>query len=191
MVRRSTWILLGALAAAALAFFGWRAYGPEPAEPTPTLAPESPWSVLAEQVESIRVVDLAGSAVIVVERDAVDGWRVETPRAGPADAGSVEVALTSALAPVVRQVLPGGTGLEPFGLAPAQFRLTLFTADGGAHSLDVGAIDPTGSVYYAQEPGDGRVLLVSRFSLEGLLGMLTAPPFLATETPAPELSPAP
>jgi hypothetical protein len=40
--------------------------------------------------------------------------------------------------------LPGD--LEPFGLQPPQVRLTLLLADGTAHSMDVGAIDPTGSL---------------------------------------------
>jgi hypothetical protein len=185
MVRRTTWILLGAFAVVVLAYAGWRRFAPAPAEATPTAGQESPWSISPEQVESIRLADLSDPAVVVLQRDLETGWRMLAPAIGGADAGRVEAALTAMLAPVVAQALDPGTDLEPFGLSPAQYRMTLLMVDGTAHSMDVGAVDPTGSVYYVQVPGDGRVLMVSRFSLEDLLGLLETPPYpLATETPA-------
>jgi hypothetical protein len=185
MVRRTTWILLGALAVVVLAYAGWRRFAPAPAEATPTAGQESPWSISPEQVESIRLADLSHPAVVVLRRDLETGWRMLAPAIGGADAGRVEAALTAMLAPVVAQALDPGPDLEPFGLSPAQYRMTLLMVDGTAHSMDVGAVDPTGSVYYVQVPGDGRVLMVSRFSLEDLLGLLETPPYpLATETPA-------
>jgi hypothetical protein len=194
MVRRSTWILLAALAGAALIVFGWNRFAPAPVEPTPTASPESPWSLLPEQVDSIRIVDLSGSAVVTVRRDPTSGWRLLSPTPGEADAGRVEAALTGALAPVVRQILAAGTDLEPYGLAPARFRLTLLMIDGTARSMEVGDLDPTGSVYYAMLPGDGRVLLISRFGLEDLLSLAAEPPYPPpTETPmaSAEGTPAP
>lgn len=185
MVRRTTWILLGAFAVVVLAYAGWRRFAPAPAEATPTAGPESPWSISPEQVETIRLADLSDPAVVVLRRDLESGWRMLAPAIGGADAGRVEAALTAMLAPVVAQTLDPATDLELFGLSPAQYRMTLLMVDGTAHSMDVGAVDPTGSVYYAQVPGDGRVLLVSRFSLEDLLGLLGTPPYpLPTETPA-------
>jgi hypothetical protein len=185
MVRRTTWILLGAFVVVTLAYAGWQRFAPAPIEATPTLGPESPWSISPEQVESIRLADLADPAVVVLRRDVEQGWRMLAPANGGADAGRVEAALTAVLAPVVAQTLDPGMDLGPFGLAPALFRLTLLMVDGTAHSMDVGAVDPTGSVYYVQVPGDGRVLMVSRFSLEDLLGLLETPPYpLPTETPA-------
>ncbi|MBF8257563.1 MAG: DUF4340 protein [Anaerolineales bacterium] len=184
MVRRTTWILLAAFAVVVVAYAGWRRFAPAPAEATPTAGPESPWSISPEQVESIRLADLSDPAVVVLRAPAI----------GCADAGRVEAALTAMLAPVVAQTLDPGTDLEPFGLSPAQYRMTLLMVDGTAHSMDVGAVDPTGSVYYVQVPGDGRVLMVSRFSLEDLLGLLGTPPYpLPTETPemAPTASETP
>lgn len=185
MVRRTTWVLLGAFAVVLLAYAGRQRFAPPPIEATPTAGPESPWSISPEQVDSIRLVGLTDSAVLVLRRDQESGWRMLTPASGGADAGRVEVALTAVLAPVVAQTLDRPTDLNGFGLSPALFRLTLLMADGTAHSMDVGAVDPTGSVYYVQVPGDERVLMVSRFSLEDLLGLLEMPPYpLPTETSA-------
>jgi len=189
MVRRTTWILLGAFAVVVLAYGGWRRFAPAPAEATPTAGPDSPWSISPEQVESIRLSDLSDPAVVVLRRDLESGWRMLAPAIGAADAGRVEAALTAVLAPVVSQTLDPPPDLEPFGLSPAHYRMTLLMVDGTAHSMDVGAVDPTGSVYYVQVPGDGRVLMVSRFSLEDLLGLLGTPPYpIPTETP--EMAPA-
>jgi hypothetical protein len=188
MVRRTTWILLAAFAVAVVAYAGWRRFAPAPAEATPTAGPESPWSISPEQVESIRLTDLSDPAVVVLRRDLETGWRMLAPAIGGADAGRVEAALTAILAPVVAQTLDPGTDLEPFGLSPAQYRMTLLMVDGTAHSMDVGEVDPTGSVYYVQVPGDGRVLMVSRFSLEDLLGLLGSPPY-PPPTETPEMAP--
>src|SRR3990172_2065305 len=63
MVRRTSWIVLGAFAVVVLAYGGWRRFAPAPAEATPTAGPDSPWSISPEQVESIRLSDLADPAV--------------------------------------------------------------------------------------------------------------------------------
>lgn len=177
MVRRTTWILLAALAVAALAYLGWQRWAPQPAEPTAAAGPQTAWSMTAEQVESIRVTDLANPGVLVVRRDADEGWRMLAPGLGGAEAGRIEAALAGVLAPTVRQSLEGAQDLAAFGLSPARFRLTLLMVDGSAHSMDVGSVDPTGSIYYAALPGDGRVLMISRFDLEDLLGLMETPPY--------------
>src|SRR3972149_5130730 len=69
MVRRTTWILLGAFAVVVLASAGWRRFTPAPAEATPTMGPESPWSISPEQVESIRLTDLSDPGGVVLRRD--------------------------------------------------------------------------------------------------------------------------
>jgi hypothetical protein len=194
VVRRSTWILLAALAVVAAAYLGWSRYAPPPLEATPTATPESPWQLAAEQVDSIRISDLSRSVVFAGTRDPEQGWRMLSPEVGGADTGRVEAALAGILAPVIRQSLAAGVALEPYGLAPAQFRVTLLLADGTTHSMDIGRVDPTGSVYYAMLPGDGRVLMVSRFSLEDLLGLVAEPPYPPpAETPsmAPDAPPTP
>jgi len=194
MVRRTTWILLGVFAAAALLYFGGIRLAAGSPEATPTELPGSPWSLLAEQVESIRVTDLSASDLVVVKRDPTEGWRMLAPALSAAEAGRIEAALASALAPTVRQTLAAGADLGPYGLDPARFRLTLLMVDGTSRSIDVGDLDPTGSVYYARLPGEGRILMVSRFSLEDLLTLVAVPPYpVPTETPGadPGLTPVP
>jgi hypothetical protein len=137
-------------------------------------------------VEALRLTDLTQPAVVVLHRDATEGWRMLAPALGGADVGRIEAALAGVLAPVVRQELGEAQDLQPFGLSPARFRVTLLLADGTARSMDVGDVDPTGSVYYATIPGDDRVLMVGRFSLEDLLGFVDSPPIPSpTATAAP------
>src|SRR3972149_2498379 len=122
MVRRMPWIMLGAFSVVVLAYAGWRRFAPAPAEATPTAGPESPWSISPEQVESIRLTDLADPAVVVLQRDLEAGWRMLAPAIGGADAGRIEAALTAMLAPVVAQAIDPAPGLEPFGLPPGRAR---------------------------------------------------------------------
>jgi hypothetical protein len=184
MIRRTTWILLGVLVAAVLVYTGWQRFAPAEADVTPTAVTESLWSLLPEQVDSVRLTDLADPRVVVVVRDVEQGWRMQAPAVGSADAGRIEAALAGVLAPPIQQSLDAPADLEPFGLAPAHYRVTLLMGDGTARSVDVGAVDPTGAVYYVVLPGEKRVLMVSRFSLEDLLGLLASPPYsLPTETP--------
>lgn len=187
MVRRSTWILLGLLAAAALAFVLWPSADPAGEE---ELVPETEtiWDVASQDIASILVVDLVGGAVIAVQRDPEVGWRLQSPAGVPAESGQVEMAAASLASPGIVQRVTGPEGLEAFGLAPADYRLTLIMSDGTARAAEIGSIDPTGSAYYVRLPESEDVLLMSRYVLEGPLGWLkdglAAEPTLApTGTP--------
>src|SRR3972149_11378048 len=122
MVRRRTWILLGAFAVVVLAYAGWRRFAPAPADATPTAGPESPWSISPEQVESIRLTDLSDPALVVLRRDLEAGWRMLAPAIGGADAGRVEAALTAMLAPVVAQTIDPAPVHQPLRRAPPPVR---------------------------------------------------------------------
>ena len=192
MVRRTTWILLAVLVVVALAYAGWQRFAPAAGTATPTAALESPWSLSPEQIASLRISQVAGPGVVVLRRDPDQGWKMVTPPSSGSDSARIEAALTSALAPAVSEIIDAPADLGPFGLAPAQYHLTLLMKDGSSHSMDVGKIDPTGGVYYARLPGDARVWMVSRFSLEDLLGLVDTPPYplpTATATTVGTLTP--
>jgi len=184
MVRRSTWLLLAALAVSILGYLAWQRSAETGSDIQPESPPEFVWSVLAEDVRAVRVVDLVAGRVFVVRREAETGWRMVAPAIAEADAGRVEAAVAGVLSPSIRQSLPESDDLAAYGLAPAAYRVSLFLSDGTVKSIDVGSLDPTGSVYYVQAPGDPRILMITRFSLEDLLGLVAEPPLVEpTATP--------
>lgn len=187
MVRRSTWILLGVLGVLALAYFAWERFAPDDAE-APTATAEILWTVMAEQVDTVRVVDLQGRRVVLARRDPDLGWRLVSPVAGAGDSGAIEMGVASLTSPGVRQRIADPGDLAAFGLAPAAYRVTLILRDGTARSADVGELDPTGSVYYVIVPGAMDIVMVSRFALEEALGWLAEAP-LAQPTVGPTGTP--
>jgi hypothetical protein len=95
------------------------------------------------------------------------------------------MALAGMLAPAVRQSLEHPGDLADFGLAQPQAQVTVIMVDGTSRSLDVGSLDPTGSVYYVRLAEGGTVDMVSRYSLDDLLGLIQDPPY-----PAPTATPS-
>src|SRR3990172_2359922 len=185
MIRRTTWILLGFLVIASIGYavsrqMGAKAPAGEPAAPT-----ESLWNLIAEQVDSVRLVDPTSGRLIVIRRDPQSGWRMSAPRSGEADAGRIELALAGLLAPAIRETLADPGDLAAFGLAPPQARITVIMIEGTSRSLDVGSLDPTGSVYYVRLTEGSELDMVSRFSMDDLLGLIQDPPYapsMATPT---------
>lgn len=187
MVRRPTWILLGVLAVVALATFAWPAA--RPAVEDEALPPvEALWDVPSDEIDSVRVVDLASGAVLLARRDADVGWRLQSRGGSPADSGRVEMGVASLDSPGIVQRLAEPEAPESFGLDPAAYRVSLFLGDGSARSVDIGRIDPTGSAYYVRLPGAADVLLVSRYMLDDVLGWLGDLP-IAEPTAVPSGTP--
>ncbi len=191
MIRRTTWILLAVLAAAIGGYLALRQppAGLELPLPTPQ---ETAWTLSAEQVVSFRVLDRASASVVVLKRDSVEGWRMLAPAVGPADPGRVEMTLASLLAPPVRQRLAEPEDPAAFGLDLPGRSVTIFLADGTTATLEIGDLDPTGTVYYVRVQGASGILLLTRFGLDDVIGLLSDPPFPpATPTPEPEATVAP
>jgi len=188
MVRRTTWILLGVLAVVAVAYGLWRRASAQKVDAEPTAAPVQLWSLTADQIETLRLVNLSSGRLLVVRRDPLAGWQMTAPRIVEADSGRIEMALGWLLAPDVRQSLEDPGDLSAFGLEPPQARLTVLLKDGASRTLEVGRIDPTGSVYYVRLPGGSAVALVSRYGVDDLLGLIEDPPYLPA-TPTPSAAP--
>ena len=189
MVRRTTWILLGVLALAAIGYAVWRPTGTPSSGVEPTTTAENLWILNADQLEIVRLVDQTDGGLLVVQRDPQSGWRMLAPRIGEADAGRIELAVAWLLAPAIRESLENPGDLAPFGLDPPQAEVTVILRDGSSRSLDVGRLDPTGSVYYVRLPESSIVAMVSRYGVDDLLGLIEDPPYLP-ETPTPEGSPS-
>lgn len=192
MIRRSTWILIGLMVVAVAGTIVWsRQPAAPPADQTPT--PEALWDVDSATIQSIRVEDLQGGSVVEVERNPEEAWHMAQPTPGPADAARVERSATWLALPRPRSVLPRPEDLAAFGLDQPAKKITVTFQDATQQELLIGRSDPTGSVVYAQVLGGTDVLLISKFGLDEVLGLLDPIPVAtptATATAASTAAPA-
>ena len=80
--------------------------------------------------------------------------------------------------------------LEQFGLEDPTHTITFILDNGNEHTILVGREAPASSSYYVQVEGDeDAVHLISSFTLDPVLNMITEPPFLVP-TPTPEGTPS-
>ena len=193
MIRRSTWILLGAFAVLLGATIVWTRTRPGPGETpvkdaTPTAEPL--WSVPATDIVGLRVEDLQTGAVLEVRRgDEQTPWRMLEPEEGPADAARVEWAVNALLSPRPRGALPAPDDLAPYGLAQPAHQVTVFFGGDLTRSFAIGRVSPTGGVFYATVPGQPGIVLMSEYSLSDVLSLLDPLPYLPTPTPSETPSP--
>jgi len=188
MIRRSTWILLGAFAFLLGAAIVWTRTRPGPGEApdvdaTPT--PEPLWSVPATDIVGLRLEDLQTGTVLEVRRgDEQTPWRMVEPVQGAADAARVEWAVNALLSPRPRGSLPAPDDLAPFGLAKPARQVTVFFRGDLTRSFAIGRANPTGGVFYATVPGQTGIVLLNEYSLSDVLSLLDPLPYPPTPTPS-------
>ncbi len=132
---------------------------------------------------SVRVESKAGD-VVEVARDANNAWRVMLPIEGPAEQGSAEAAASQVTTMRVLESIPE-IDLDLVGLTNPDYILNVKFSSGRERTVNVGVVTPTESGYYVQEASGGDVMIVSKSSLDAILGMLTLPPYSETPTPSP------
>lgn len=119
---------------------------------------------------------------VEVARDAENAWTFLQPVEASADQGSVEAAVgqvtTLRIIDHVPDLDPGTVGLDS-----PDFTITVQFTSNMERIIKVGVLTPTESGYYVSR-GDGEILIVNNSALDALIGLLTDPPYLATETPA-------
>jgi len=193
MIRRTTWILIGLLAAAVVGALVWTRRTP-PAETNLTPTPQAIWEVDSASIRSIRIEDAVSGSVVEVERNLEEAWHLVQPTPGPADAGRVERGAAWLALPRPAAVLQDVDDLAAFGLDEPAKKIVVVFQDGSQKELNVGDTDPTGSVVYVQEPDSRDILLIRRFGLDEVLGLLDPIPLAAptaTTTPAETATPTP
>jgi hypothetical protein len=135
---------------------------------------------------AIRLESKSGKTVEIA-RDADNAWALKQPVEAKADQAAAEAAATQITAMRILDTVPD---VDPkiVGLEVPEYVLTIKFTNEVERTVDVGVITPTESGYYVQDPAD-RVLIVSRDSIDPLLGLLDNPPY--QETPTPEASASP
>lgn len=194
MIRRNTWITLAVFIVLLGAAIWWTRSGREGAgstEPTPTQT--ALWEVEADQIVQIRVDYLSTGDTVDLERQDDGTWAVLQPAEGSVTEARVQQALDWLAAPRPRTTVPDPADLLDFGLTEPVSRVTVGLAGGDERVFEVGAEAPTGTTQYVRLPGEASVLVVSKYSLDGVLGLLedVLPTPTATQTATETGAPAP
>ena len=182
MIRTSTIVYIVLLLALVGAYFYLR-QRPEPPEIELTGEPTEVVSYLFPEEgtpSSIRIESRAGG-VTAVARDADNAWILTQPVETRANQAAAEAAATQV---TTMRILDTVSDVDPeiVGLIDPQYRLVVDFAEGGERSAEIGVITPTESGYYVRNMA-GEIIIVSRNSIDALLGLLENPPYLETPTP--------
>jgi hypothetical protein len=157
----------------------------QPADISLTVEPGSEISYLFTAEDglptSIRIESKAGDSVEVA-RDASNAWAVIQPIEAKADHASAEAAASQVTTMQVLDTVPD-VDQDIVGLTDPEYTLTVKFTSGVERKVDIGVITPTESGYYVRNV-NGDIVIISRSSVDALLGLLANPPYL--ETPAPE-----
>jgi hypothetical protein len=131
---------------------------------------------------SIRITANSGE-IVEVARDAENVWKVILPIEAVAEQGSTEAAATQVTSMRILESIPD-IDLDLVGLSDPAYTLDITFNSGQERTIKVGVVTPTETGYYVQDAAGGDVLIVSKGSLDALIGMLTFPPYLETPTPS-------
>lgn len=158
---------------------------------TPTLSPL--WQIQADITE-VRFEDLKNKDISAVDlRKNTDGqWILFGMLTGDSRL-SREANQESVSSPITNlaQVSPSndfgeGLNLKDFGLDQTGYLLTVKTADGASHTLEIARdMTPSGTGFYVLIPGSKRVYAVPSSVLQPFMDFLFTQPVLATVTPLP------
>ena len=158
----------------------------QPADISLTVEPGSEVSYLFTADDglptSIRIESKTGD-IVEVARDAENAWAITQPTEAKADQAAAEAAASQVTTMQILDTVPD-VDLDIVGLADPEYTLTIkFTSD-VERKVEIGVITPTESGYYVRN-ASGDIVIISRSSVDALVGLLTNPPYLETPTPGP------
>ena len=185
MIRTSTVVYIVLLLALVGAYFYLRSRQ-EPAEIELTAEPTEVVSYLFSEEStpsSIRIKSKAGDTVEVA-RDADNAWTLIQPLEAKADQAAAEAAASQVTTMRILDTVPD-VDPEIVGLTDPEYILAVGFGDDGERSVEVGVITPTESGYYVRNTA-GEIVIVSRSSIDALVGLLENPPYLETPTAGSE-----
>jgi hypothetical protein len=184
MIRRSTVVYIIILLAL-VAVYLYLNSREQPAEPEATPGPTAEVGYLfpAEAGVPTSILIRAKSGEIMeLARNSDLAWALRQPMEAAADQGSSEAAASQVM---TLRVLEKIVQIDPelVGLREPAYVLTVKFDNGTERTAHIGVVTPTESGYYAQNSDGGNVLIISKSSVDALLGLLTAPPLRETPTP--------
>ena len=184
MNRRTTWILIGALAIlGALAYYlntNPDAFSTATPTPTTSAEPTTLWSLDTANVLSFSVVDNVNKVTFGAAVDANGIWTITQPQPGEADQTQLSSLASSLGFLYVNRTITETVNLADFGLLPPAYVLEVIQRDGSALKAGIGNKDPFDTAYYVLRDGEANAVLVGSFSLDTFLGLPAQPPFAPT-----------
>jgi len=188
MIRRSTWILLIVLALLILgAFYFNNQKKTAASSATSTASQAFLFTSTDGNPTDIKIEDTAGHSVEVA-RDSTGTWVLKAPTADAANQSQAEAAATQLTS--LNMLGNIQIGLADVGLDKPTYTLTVTFDSAKTHKVLIGSLNPIETGYYVQVDG-GPVQVADKSGIDSLVGMLTAPPYLATLTPTITLTPIP
>jgi hypothetical protein len=189
-MRRSTivYLLLFAIVLGAAYYFNSR---PKAADTAATpQATETPVEYLfaADQGLPTRIyIQSKDGQTVEVARNETNAWVVNLPEQASADQASVEAAASQIGTMRILNRVPN-LAPEAVGLDHPEYTIKLAFQKNVERIIKIGVLTPTESGYYVSGE-DGSTMIVSKSSVDPLLGLLTNPPYAPTEPPAAPATP--
>jgi hypothetical protein len=186
MIRRSTVVYITILLVV-VAIYLYMNSREQTAAPEATPGPTTEVSYLFSAEEgnptSILVKAKSGETVELA-RNAERAWALKQPVEAGAEQGASEAAASQVM---TMRVLEKITKIDPesVGLREPEYLLTIKFDTGKERTVQIGVVTPTESGYYVQDSAGGNVLIITKNSVDALLGLLTSPPYAETPTPSP------
>ena len=186
MIRRSTVVYIIALLAVLAAFFFLKNRAqPVNASATPESTAEVSYLFTPDQGVPTSILIKANSGEAVeLARNADNAWALTQPIKAAAEQGASEAAAGQIPTMRILGRVPN-IDLGLVGLKDPAYILNVKFNNGTERTENIGVLTPTESGYYVQDAAGGDVLIVTKSSMDTLLGLLTAPPYAGTLTPAP------
>lgn len=186
MIKRPTWFLLIILALVIVAYFVIKNRIPaESTTATPTALGNNFLVQADGTLKSLLITDNQ-NLVVEIQRDSRGTWIVEKPIFGVADQALAEAAGTQVGSLRIVTTLDNQLNLGDTGLDSPPYTIELTFTSGLKHIIQVGSLTPTSSGYYVRYDS-GNIYVISKSGIDALLNLLTAPPYVATETLVPTI----
>jgi len=157
----------------------------QPADIAVTLEPESQVSYLFTAEDGLPTsigIEAKTGEIVEVARGADEAWALILPIEAKADQAAAEAAASQV---TTLRILDSVPDIDPeiVGLSIPEYTLIIRFTSGVERKAEIGVITPTESGYYVRNADDG-IVIVSKSSLDSLLGLLTNPPYLETPLPS-------
>lgn len=143
-----------------------------------------PQYLVSETQGSLRLIRIIRfrDDVVVMEKNTENIWEIIFPSYGIADQAKLSEVETQINALKIVTAIGEVITKIDYGLLSPDSIIKLEYISGKSHLLTIGNSSPTGSGYYVQLDNK-QVFIISKYSLDAILGLANTPPLPPTATP--------
>lgn len=150
--------------------------------PAPSLLSLGTASIVSLRVES------GDGKFVELSKTEENGWSLVSPVVGLADGSQVDSALTQLSSVKILSQIDPAPALSAMGLDESSKKIILGLDDNRTLKIEVGIETPTQSGYYLRMDG-GNPVVVSKYSVDTIIGFLDNPPVSPTPVPVDTVEP--